>query len=251
MRTSSSLLFFILLSTPLLLFPQECKESQECREICHKHDELSLEGCLKLCTKLSCSAPVDDWVIPSPTPQPTSSQDWTIHTPSATSSSEPHIDDFTFDPKTRPCTPELASSCKDSCRFKFGDAFHSCTETCLSHRCGTPPSGTPTKDPVDGPFCLEVESETCVSQCKDGTLATQARCRRSCLEGRCPSASRSDAAREGLNPGTIECERCNTESLKECEALCAVPSTSHDPVRYGALGCLKICQASKCFKPCN
>lgn len=251
MRALHAIPLLLCLCISQALFAQECKESAECRKICKQHDDLALEGCLKLCAKLSCSAPVDDWVVTSPTPAPTSSRDWTINAPTPSSSPSTPVDDFTFDPTSRPCTAEIKSSCKDTCRFKFGDAFHSCTESCLSNRCDTAPSQASKHDGEDGLFCLEIESDDCVTQCKDGSSASKARCRRSCLEQRCPSANHADAAKEGLNPGRTKCLRCKDESLQECQTICAVPSTSHDHVRYGAIGCLKICQATKCFEPCN
>ena len=218
---------------------QSCPKADKCQQICKQHDDLSQEGCNKLCIQMACSQTADDWTVSS---EP------------KTEKPKVSPDDFTFQPSDRVCTDKLKSRCKEDCRFEFGQKFHDCNFNCLTSLCKvnkTSDKDSSSNDPRQARFCLELESEGCLEECKDGSRSTKARCRRTCLQNKCPDAHDSDAAEEAMDPGTIGCSRCKEKSMFDCQTLCTQPSRSSSSLRYSAFGCRKICQLSRCHDKCS
>jgi hypothetical protein len=155
-----------------------------------------------------------------------------------------------------PCTQNDEFVCKDECRREFGPDFHLCVKKCLKGSC-IAEAAEKKDDPAfrdDQAGCVELESEECDTECRLDTEASKARCRRRCIEQRCPKANRLDIAKESGSPGTLKCDRCKKEVEQFCNQSCAV-SSGMGRINPGAglanLGCVKVCVASSCTQSCG
>jgi hypothetical protein len=153
------------------------------------------------------------------------------------------------------CTPVERAHCADQCHGLFDQEYNQCLQGCLKKICAEPVSE---KDKaakqMAGKSCLESESAQCVSQCSTETAAKKLRCRRSCLENKCPDASPYDAARESEDPGALKCERCRAEFQAGCARNCAIGSAGLGHGHYPGLerlGCEKLCLSGACSKSCQ
>ena len=117
-----------------------------------------------------------------------------------------------------------------------------------------PRSTSPSREEEDKQGCLELETEECASECKLKGDAASAKCRRGCLEQRCPDSNRLDLAKESADPGALRCERCRVEAKDFCASSCGVGLIAGELGRSTGLenlGCVKVCVVATCQKSCG
>ncbi len=152
------------------------------------------------------------------------------------------------------CTDSDSSQCKEECRKEFADAFTHCTRQCLAKRCDpSPPKDQSSDFAEQDSSCVEFESASCKKDCSGEGSAYESRCRRSCLQSRCPEAAPLELTKEAADPGIIGCERCRERNLEDCKRGCLAGSTSFDGKFPGLyhLGCEKLCVMAACTESCG
>lgn len=185
--------------------------------------------------------------------------EWTVPTPL------PHVEPAAGDraaPEPQkekpPCTKDDSLACAEDCRREFGDEYRKCNSQCLSPRCTVviekkKSPDEERRDAYEGAICLQDNSEECRARCEqeDGP-STKTRCRRNCLQQRCPEADRYDTATESFDPGKIACVRCRQEFISECRRTCVTGILNRGKIEDGLsqAGCEKVCLATSCSKSC-
>jgi hypothetical protein len=154
------------------------------------------------------------------------------------------------------CNPKDELSCKNECHGRFGDDFWGCVQTCLKGRCieSTETDGGAQRSSEESAGCVELASFDCRSTCGEERSSEESRCRRDCLNGKCPSANQLDVAKESSSPGALECERCIRRIGQECRAMCG--SGAWIPPGgvvngLGGLVCEKSCISVRCGVGCS
>lgn len=154
------------------------------------------------------------------------------------------------------CNPKDELSCKNECHGRFGDDFWGCVQTCLKGRCieSTETDGRAQRSSEESAGCVELASIDCRSTCGEERSSEESRCRRDCLNGKCPSANQLDVAKESSSPGALECERCIRRIGLECRAMCG--SGAWIPPGgvvngLGGLVCEKSCISVRCGVGCS
>jgi hypothetical protein len=155
------------------------------------------------------------------------------------------------------CQKHDELDCAEECRREFGTDFHRCRTNCLRGKCSEPPPKKRDDDSrKDGELCIEIESESCETECNTTLSGSTdgAKCRRECLQRKCPNARRYDTAMEGLDPGTTACNRCEAKHQRRCERRCRsatlrIPTNQLPELRE--FGCEKLCMTSACGAECT
>ncbi len=158
----------------------------------------------------------------------------------------------------RECQHDDRAACGEECRTEFDQEHFRCIDRCLSKRCQQPVESPLERRAEDTPewqsdLCLEGQSPTCESECRDGGDANQARCRVTCLSRACPTSRKMGIAEEGAKPGTVACRRCRAREERECRRTCGVGLSVSSGGRYSGLGtyaCEKACIAGACGGEC-
>lgn len=251
--TAILLLVFL---TPIPVWGAEpCEKSEICQKICSYEDELAKDGCLSLCRQLNCREAEGK--------QPSSRNDWVIQDlPEGDSSQNSQRTDpidgdggFSLPFDRRICSQTDHSTCAEECREFFDLAFRNCEKNCLAGKCRDetelPQAG---KGSETADYCVEFESDSCVTLCLKEDSSRQKNCRRDCLSRACPNASASAVAEEALDPGTSSCNRCKKKELDSCKKLCRIQpgAFAEFPARsLTFMACEELCVRSRCGGSCS